>query len=146
MSILENIYHNEYYPGEPEDELPPALQGFENYIMRRRRNWALSLAHGRTMSVTWKVESGRRLPRTSRRPQTAAPYRSVLWRASPLPHLSGFPCHAIGVWPQRNLPPQSTYYPASTSAGGISSGSIIKPSLPVRALKRCWIVPSAAGI
>ncbi len=27
MSILENIYHNEYYPGEPEDELPPALQG-----------------------------------------------------------------------------------------------------------------------
>lgn len=27
MSILESIYHNEYYPGESEDELPPALQG-----------------------------------------------------------------------------------------------------------------------
>ena len=32
--------------------------------------------------------------------------KEILRRASPLPHLSGCPCHAIGVWSQRSLPPQ----------------------------------------
>ena len=39
---------------------------------------------------------------------TSRNYKEVIWQASQLLHLSGFPCHTSGVWSQRILPPQKT--------------------------------------
>ena len=60
-----------------------------------------------------KVKSPRRTMKMKKAPTISERFLTRIWlfgRRTWLLHLSGFPCHTIGVWIVRNFPPQTAIF------------------------------------